>query len=87
MSANPESAYIDLVAANREIPTDIYKLLQASIDIIEKDNEIEAQAHEIARLKNALAIAERTVAILQCKLQRRTIPFDQRPALLKPQAG
>jgi hypothetical protein len=81
VSANPAPFRRDF------LQSDTYKLLQASIDILEKDREIETQAAEIARLKNALAIAERTVAILQCKLQRRTIPFDQRPALLKPQAG
>jgi hypothetical protein len=51
--------------------SDTERLLQASIEIIERDQEI-------AKLKNDIAIAEARIAILQCKLQRLRVPFRLR---------
>lgn len=66
------------------------KLLQASIDIIEKDNEIARLNKLVAALQSSLALQDAQISTLQCRLQRSTIPFDKRspmPALCRPQAG
>jgi hypothetical protein len=59
------------------------KLLQASIDLLDKDNEI-------AELKHQLAARDKRIAALEGAARRAALPFrrDQTiPALLRPQAG
>lgn len=59
------------------------KLLAATVEIIEKDTEN-------AQLKDALNLAAAENAILRCKLQRATVPFNKRnetPSLCRRQAG
>jgi hypothetical protein len=70
-----------------DVMSEMIKLLQASIDMLEKDREI-------AALKQTVAIQEARIAIMECKLQRRSVPFAARaqaqaetPALLRLQAG
>lgn len=59
------------------------KLLQASVVLIEKDQQI-------VTLEESLKLAQAEIAILKCKLQRAAIPFNSRagtaPALLRRQA-
>jgi hypothetical protein len=59
------------------------KLLQASVDQVNKDIEITA-------LKETVRLQEAQITALQCRLQRAAIPFHSRagtvPALLRRQA-
>lgn len=56
------------------------KLLQASVDLLDKDTEI-------ADLRAQLAARDKRIATLEGSARRSALPFrrDQLPALLRPQ--
>jgi hypothetical protein len=67
--------------------SELETMLRASCDLIDKDREIASLKVALSKQRAALALKDAQIATLQCRLQRRQIPFNQRtPALLRPQA-